>query len=38
MDINKDGWITPREFREKMEQGKNYTTYVIVYNISFPFF
>ncbi|XP_035704010.1 ryanodine receptor isoform X5 [Folsomia candida] len=26
MDINKDGWITPREFREKMEQGKNYTT------------
>ncbi|CAG7835911.1 unnamed protein product [Allacma fusca] len=25
MDINKDGWITPKEFREKMEQFKNYT-------------
>jgi hypothetical protein len=28
MDVNKDGWITPSEFREKMEQFKNYTAYV----------
>ncbi|XP_049775985.1 ryanodine receptor [Schistocerca cancellata] len=25
IDINHDGWVTPREFREKMEQQKSYT-------------
>ncbi|XP_066971319.1 ryanodine receptor isoform X21 [Macrobrachium rosenbergii] len=26
LDINKDGTVTPKEFKEKMEQQKNYTT------------
>lgn len=25
IDINNDGWVTPKEFREKMEQQKSYT-------------
>ena len=29
LDINKDGKVTPREFREKMEQQKNYTMWVV---------
>ena len=26
LDMNKDGTVTPMEFKEKMEQQKNYTT------------
>ncbi|XP_069958037.1 ryanodine receptor isoform X5 [Cherax quadricarinatus] len=26
LDLNKDGTVTPKEFKEKMEQQKNYTT------------
>lgn len=26
LDTNKDGTVTPIEFKEKMEQQKNYTT------------
>lgn len=26
IDHNLDGWITPKDFKEKMEQTKNYTT------------
>lgn len=26
IDHNMDGWVTPNDFKEKMEQTKNYTT------------
>ncbi|XP_046400098.1 ryanodine receptor isoform X3 [Ischnura elegans] len=25
IDVNKDGWVTPKDFKEKMEQQKSYT-------------
>lgn len=25
IDHNMDGWVTPKDFKEKMEQTKNYT-------------
>lgn len=25
IDSNTDGWVTPKDFKEKMEQTKNYT-------------
>lgn len=26
VDPNSEGWVTPKDFREKMEQQKSYTT------------
>lgn len=34
LDMNKDGTVTPKEFKEKMEQQKNYTTYVSAWILS----
>lgn len=28
VDLNHDGWVFPKDFREKMEQTKSYTPYV----------
>lgn len=28
IDQNMDGWVTPKDFQDKMEQTKNYTTYI----------
>lgn len=28
IDINSDGWVYPKDFKEKMEQQKSYTPYV----------
>lgn len=25
IDIKNEGWVTPKDFRDKMEQSKNYT-------------
>lgn len=25
VDLNNDGWVTPKDFRDKMEQQKSYT-------------
>lgn len=25
IDVNNDGWVTPKDFKEKMEQQKSYT-------------
>ena len=27
VDLNKDGWVYPKDFKEKMEQQKSYTRY-----------
>lgn len=29
IDVNNDGWVFPKDFREKMEQTKSYTPYVL---------
>lgn len=26
IDMKNEGWVTPKDFRDKMEQSKNYTT------------
>lgn len=28
VDLNNDGWVYPKDFKEKMEQQKSYTKYV----------
>lgn len=28
VDLNSDGWVYPKDFKEKMEQQKSYTKYV----------
>lgn len=30
VDLNSDGWVYPKDFKEKMEQAKSYTMYVVV--------
>lgn len=30
IDIKNEGWVTPKDFRDKMEQSKNYTPYVVI--------
>lgn len=31
IDVKSEGWVTPKDFRDKMEQSKNYTQLVIVF-------
>lgn len=28
VDLNNDGWVYPKDFKEKMEQQKSYTMYI----------
>jgi len=35
IDPNKDGWVFPKDFKDKMEQSKNYTELVFFVLIDF---